>query len=326
MRLDKNIIRRILLITLSNIGDVVLTLPVLRVLEREFPDANIDILVGPNGAEIFKGEPSVSKIIVYNKHASFSEKLNLSLAMRAEGFDLVVDLKDTIFPLIIGAPFSTSLFKRSDPKIHRKQKHLHKLSTAGVLAENAPFSITYTRDDKLHGNVLLNEIGILPEDKIVAIAAGSKSHTKRWVNSGFMRLSDMLNKELGLKVLLIGDENDKPINKEIADVGLNDIYDLSGRTNIRELAYLLSLCKLLITNDSAPLHIASAVSLPTIAIFGPTDPAKYGPLAPRSVVIRKDLRCSPCQKALCKYNHECMKEIAADDVFKVAKEILGHID
>jgi len=325
MKIDRSRIRRILLITLSNIGDVILTLPVLRVLEREFSDADITVLVGPSAEEIFEAEPAVSEVIRYNKHISLIKKLHLCLELRKKGFDLVVDLRDSFFPLLIGAPFSSSLLKRPNPKLHRKDKHLEKLATAGVLTENAPFSISFTRDDKLHVNALLSELGILPNDNMVAIAAGSKSHTKRWLSSGFIRLCDMLNKEMGLKVLLVGDESDKPINSEIIDVGLGAVFDISGRTNIRELAYLFSLCRLLITNDSAPVHLASAVSLPTLAIFGPTDPRKYGPLAPNSAVLKKDMRCSPCEKALCRFDLECMKEISANDVFKKAKDVLGGI-
>jgi ADP-heptose:LPS heptosyltransferase len=319
---EKDKIKNILLITLSNIGDVVLTLPVLRVLEREFNGASITVMVGPAAKELFETEPAVSKIIVYDKHAGLFKRIELGLRLRRRGFDMVVDLRNSLFPLLIGARYNTPLIQRKTPNLHRKDKHLSRLSSLDISAANAPFSISFNRDDKLHANSILNEVGLLPDDNMVAIAAGAKSHIKRWTITGFIMLCDRLRKELGLKVLLVGDENDKLINRQILDVGLKEVYDLSGRTNLRELAYLLSLCKLLITNDSAPLHIASALNLPAVAIFGPTDYKKYGPLAANSIIIKKGLRCSPCERSLCRFNLECMKEISADEVFNAVKKIV----
>jgi len=192
----------------------------------------------------------------------------------------------------------------------------------GIHVNDAPFSISYTREDKLHVNSILNEEGVLPDDNIVAVSAGAKSHIKRWALTGFISLCDRLNKELGLKVLLVGDDNDKTINSQIKEVGLKDVHDLSGRTNLRELAYLISLCRLIVTNDSAPLHIASAVNCPAVAIFGPTDYRKYGPLSDRSSVIREGLRCSPCEKAQCRFNLECMKGITVAAVFDACKAVI----
>jgi len=91
---------------------------------------------------------------------------------------------------------------------------------------------------------------------------------------------------------------------------------------LRELAYFLSLSKLLITNDSAPLHIAGSVDLPVIAIFGPTDPEKYGPISPGSIVLRKNISCSPCEQAVCEFDLECMKQISSEDVLNAVYRIL----
>jgi ADP-heptose:LPS heptosyltransferase len=323
MKIDKAKVKKILMITLSNIGDVVLTLPVLGVLKREFPEADITIITGPSARGLFEADPSVSKIIVYNKHMPFLEKITLGIRLRMRNFDMVVDLRNSLFPLFIGARYSTPLFnRRGDLCLHRKEKHLNRLTSLGISVTDAPFSIYFNRDDNLHVHSLLNESGILPEDNIVCIAAGAKSHIKRWTQTGFIRLCDRLVKETGSKVILVGDDSDRQINRQIKEIGLNEVYDLTGRTNLRELAYLFSLSKLLITNDSSPLHIASAVNTPTIAIFGPTDPKKYGPLSPASVVIRKGLKCSPCEKALCRFNLECMNELSCDDVFEAARKLL----
>ena len=89
-----------------------------------------------------------------------------------------------------------------------------------------------------------------------------------------------------------------------------------------QLAHLLKKAKLLVTNDSAPMHLAAAMDTRVLAIFGPTDPAKYGPQGANHRVIRKALDCSPCEVAQCKFNHECMSSISVDEVFEAAKDML----
>ncbi len=323
MKIDKSGIKKILLITLSNIGDVVLTLPVLGVLKREFPKAEITVMVGHNAGELFQEDPSVSKVIVYDKHMPLFKKLRLGLELRRLRFDMTVDLRNSLFGLLIGARYNTPFAAdRRDAGIHRKDKHLNKLKNLGIDVSNAPFYISSGAPDKAHVRAILNEFGILPGDDLVSVCAGAKSHTKRWTLAGFTGLCERLTKETGVKVLLIGDNNDSAINRQIA-AGLKNVYDLSGRTNLRELSYLLSLCRLLVTNDSAPLHIASCLNIPTVAIFGPSDPAKYGPLSDKNIVIKKGLVCSPCEKAQCKFNTlECIREISGDKVFNAARELL----
>jgi ADP-heptose:LPS heptosyltransferase len=99
----------------------------------------------------------------------------------------------------------------------------------------------------------------------------------------------------------------------------NKAHTLVGRTNIRQLAAVLKRSRLLITNDSAPLHLACAVGTRVLAIFGPTDPRKYGPTGEFDIVVSKKLSCSPCEKAECAQNYECMKLITPDDVFEAAR-------
>ncbi|MFC1806802.1 glycosyltransferase family 9 protein [Candidatus Omnitrophota bacterium] len=323
--IDKSKVKKILMISLSNIGDIILTLPVLGVLNREFPDATITAMAGPRGEEVFGADTRVENVVLYNKRVSFFDKLKLGLSLRRDRFDMVVDLRNTFFPLLIWPRYRTPFFIRFKKQLHSKDKHLKRLSAMGISVEKGSFAISLNREDKLGVQRLLNESGLLLDDKMIAVAPGAKSHIKRWEIDGFKKLCAMLTRELNVKVLLIGDESDAFITKDIAESAPVDVYDLSGRTTLRELAYLLSLCKMLVTNDSAPLHIASAVKLPVVAIFGPTDEKRYGPVyAESSVVIRKNLKCAPCETALCKYDLECMKEISVDEVFAAVRKLMNN--
>lgn len=323
MSIEKAGVKKILFITLSNIGDAVLTSPVLGVLEREFPEASVVVLAGPKAKDIFCADTFVKEVLTYDKRASVLDKLKLILKLRRMEFDMAVDMRHSLFPVFAGAKYMTPLFKVLDRRGHRRASHLKNLELMGIPTKGAFYRIPSSSDDKLHVRLLLDEMGMSPEDKIVAIAAGAKSDIKRWDINGFMDVCAGLSKKPGVKIVLIGDKNDKAINSELAGSIQEDAYDLSGCLNLRELAYLLSLCRLLITNDSAPLHIAGSVDMPVIAIFGPTDPEKYGPVSSKGVVLRKALACSPCEKASCRFNLECMKQISGREVLSAAEQLLS---
>jgi lipopolysaccharide heptosyltransferase II len=203
-----------------------------------------------------------------------------------------------------------------------RDRHLRKLEKLGLAAASAPFPINLSAADKARVKSLLDSLGVSPSDKIIAISAGAKSHTKRWPAKGFIGLCGRIWGELGAKILLIGDKNDAAINKEIFSAGIKGAHDVTGRTGLRELLHLLSLCRLLVTNDSAPLHAASAVGLPTVAIFGPTSHKKYGPLAPRSVVVHRAMACSPCEQPQCRFGTlACITDIQEAAVWDAVKKV-----
>ena len=322
IKIDKKNVKRILLITLSNIGDVVLTTPVLNVLGREFPDARLDVMVGPLGKDIFKSNPRVFKVIVYNKHIPVNEKRRLINKLRGIKYDLIVDLRNTLFPLLVGSKYRTSPIIKApeDMSPHKKDSHLWKLKQLGIATEGSRFSVFIDEKTQAHVDGLIDKMS--GKENLVTISPGSKSLIKKWNFKSFVRLCDRLSDELGMAIVMVGDESDRPLVNEIESSSKNKIYNLAGRTSIIELAYLIRRSRLLVTNDSAPLHLGSAMETRVLAIFGPTDPRKYGPLGSQNKVIKKDLHCSPCELAQCRFNHECMKSITADEVFEAAKEML----
>jgi len=192
----------------------------------------------------------------------------------------------------------------------------------GVNIENSRYNLFFSEDDKRNANKLLQEFNITEPKRVVVVAPGAKSHTKRWSVASFAKLCHKINKELGVKVLLAGDLNDKDIISQILSSGLNDSYDISARTNLRELAFLILQCGLLVSNDSSPLHIADLVKTPCLSIFGPTDHLKYGPTLAESVVLRKDIKCAPCEKAQCPYALQCLKQVTSDEAFEIVKSII----
>lgn len=322
MKIDKSKVKRILFITLSNIGDIVLTTPVISVLSEHFSDAMLDVMVGPNGEELFKKHPAVFKVIVYDKQVSLREKQLLIRKLRKVRYDLIVDMRNSLFPFLLGARYRTSPIQNMPMTVrHKKKQHLWKLRAIGLDVDDAPFYLYMAKEDL---NFAEKIIGRLDKAKpIIVVSPGAKSEIKRWTKKGYTELISRLAGELNAHVIIVGDKVDSALVKDIISASNVDVIDLSGKTNLSELAALLKRSHLIITNDSAPMHIGAAVGAKVLAIFGPTDPHLYGPTGANDRIVRKRRRCSPCEKAQCEFEHECMKYITSDEVFETAKEMLG---
>ena len=321
MKLDRSEVKRMLVITLSNVGDIILTTPAIRSLRKEYPGSRIDVMVGPQGKGIFEKDPDVFKLIIYDKHMPISQKRRLQLKLKKLRYDLVVDLKNTVFPLLIGPRFRTQTIQSFPSSVtHSIQKHLYRLRSLGIEdAEQRP-GIYIPKDDEDYIASMIEENGI--GETFVVVNPGAKSHLKRWTIEGFSEVSDRLIRECSSDVVFIGMDEDKAIAEKIAARMKSKAHDLVGKTNIRQLASLIKRSKLIVTNDSAPLHLGSAVGTKVLALFGPTDPKKYGPIGEFDVVINEKLSCSPCESAECKHNYECMKLISPQTVFDTAKMML----
>ena len=238
---------------------------------------------------------------------------------------MVVDLRHSAFSLLLGTRYRTSDFAKA-PKtlVHMKDRHLWKLQSLSVnINELSKPTVVFSEDDRDYVQRLFNKNQIKDGELVVVVAAGARSSTKRWKKEGYRKLIERLPKECKAKIIMVGDKQDELLVGEIIAQIKPRPFNLCGKTTIGQLASVLAKCKLLISNDSAPMHLAWAVDTPVVAIFGPTDYKKYAPCGPLDVVIRKGLSCSPCEQSLCpKGTRECMKLITADEVLTACKKIL----
>lgn len=321
MKIDKKSVKRILVITLTNIGDIILTTPVISVLKGNFPGARLDVMAGPLGKDIFIHDPGINKVIIYNKHIPLQRKIGLIKKLKNERYDLIVDLKNTLFPVLIGSRYA-SPFLSAPPKdiTYKRDVHLWRLSALGIDTRDVPLSIYMSKEDEDYVERLLKDI---PNKNFVAVSPASKSLIKIWDERGFAEVCDRLINDLNVSVIMAGDKSDRIFINGITSAMKEKAYNLAGMTTIPQLVGLFRKSSLVITNDSAPMHAAAAAGAKILAIFGPTDPEKYGPRGEGVRIIRRDLPCSPCEVAQCRYNHECMKLILADEVYNAAREILA---
>ena len=319
-------VKKILFISLSNLGDIILTTPVLERLYEEFPEAEIDVITGLPGKEIFSRHPAVKNVTVRGKRKGLKGRVEELLEIRRKKYDLVMDLKNSLIPYLAGAKVHSKLsFKRK--VVHKRLEHLSKLEAVGVDPyKNNKFFIPVSEEEEvfIKGILLGAEGSSSLRGKRVIINPGAKSHLKRWPEEEYALLADRLISEAGCEVFVIGQQEDEEVVKRVLSSMKGKALDLCGKTSLGALFSLMKNVDLVITNDSAPLHIASAADAPTVAIFGPTDAHKYGPLSGKKAVVRPQVPCHPCERALCKINPHsgCISNVKLDDVFLEAKKLL----
>ena len=323
MKIDKNKVNSILFITLSNLGDIILSTPVLEKLYDEFPGAAIDVITGSPGREIFSAHEGVRNVTFHPRGASLKKRLAYIAEIRKMKYDLVVDLKNSLVPYLSGARYRTSVLGASSRRRHKIGEHLSKLSRLEIDTFSGNRFFLPISDEDVSGAERILSLG--KEKRTVVINPGAKSHLKRWGAEKFAKLADKLSEELDCLVLICGNEDDRDVVGEVLSRAEKEHINLCCKTSIGMLSELMRRSDLVITNDSAPLHVASAVNAPTIAIFGPSDESKYGPLSEKNRILKPDVSCRPCGKALCAVGPDegCIGRGNVNEVFEAAKELLG---
>ena len=313
MRL-KNI-HKILFVTLSNIGDVILTLPVLSALKDNFPNAELDVAAGPRPKDIFTKDPGVRNVYVYDKHSALGDKLDFIKKLKREKYDLVVDMKTSMVPLLIGAKYRSSLISARGSAKHKKLIHLNRLKGLDI-KYNVRRNIYVDAKDREAVGELLEKAGFKEGDVFIGVSPACLSQLKEWPVERFIEVIKEILKHKNHKVVLIGEVSQQGrVSKKIVDaIGDNNLIDLTGKTNLGELFALVERMRVLLTCDNASMHIASDLGVKVVALFGPTDSEEYGPAGKGHIVIKKKLKSAPCKKATCRLDRECMSGISAEEV------------
>ncbi|OSS43024.1 ADP-heptose--lipooligosaccharide heptosyltransferase 2 [Desulfurella amilsii] len=340
--------KKFLFIQTAFLGDAILSVPIIDSLKNKYKDASITVLTTPQNKEVYTLNSNIGEIILYDKHGlennvfSMIKKIKL---LKGFGFDCVITNHPSARTALISyfsaaklriAPSSVSLRFLYTNTInvevescpHQIDKNLALLKLLDF--EDRDFirkiNLFFLKEDEKLINGVLEACSVNDNKKIVVINPLSAWSTKRWPKEYYKELALMLEQN-GYLVLLIGTQKDINIGEYIKSNKKN-IVNLMGQTNIKELFAVISKANLLISNDSAPVHIASAYNIPTIEIYGPTSP-EFGfyPLSEKNAIFEiKDLDCRPCGSHgsnSCKKSHfECMMRIRPQEVFKTAIEFL----
>jgi heptosyltransferase-3 len=311
-------IHKILVVTLSNIGDVILTFPVIDVLKKDFPEAKLSVVVGPKGEALLHGNPYLDHIHVFDKHQSWMRSWRWLNELRKERFDLVVDLRNTAIPALLAVRYRTSWRVPKAKQVHMREKHLQKLRTVYAPRHDHPERCALfisEQDEQFADRIMEEEVG--KGCRFMVVAPGAADSSKRWPEERFAALCDWLIKEHTMRIIFAGSDDDRDVVGRIKKSMMQKTVDLSGRASLTQLAALLKMSAGAIVNDSAPMHLASYLNTPVLALFGPTDPLLYGPWGTKSCYLRRNGSCARCARPQQEIAHTCMNAIAVSDVMSV---------
>jgi lipopolysaccharide heptosyltransferase II len=330
--------KNILVIKIGSLGDVVLVTASLKALRKKFPEAKIHVLVGKESRKILQNCPYLDGIIVYDVHGEdkgWWPLFKLSKKLRKYRFDISVDFQNNRkshllsflsfaresygynngkWGFLLSQPVK-DIDKNLSPVAHQFQI-LERLNIA--YKDNLHLEIWPSAEDDRYARELLESGWLGHAVNIVGIniSASAKWPTKNWPVEHMARLCDMLAAK-SVWVLITGMAKDVPTVRQLLSLSKSKPANFVGKTDVLQLAALIKRCKVFVTPDSAPLHIAAAVRTPVVAFFGPTDSRWHIPPGKRIVVLEKKLKCAPCYSSRCSIlTHACMVDIRPEDVVR----------
>ncbi len=342
-----NNVENILVVQTAFIGDVVLTLPLVQTLKEVYPQSNIDLVVTPRAKELCVNHPSIRETIAYDKRGSergLSGLLRMVKSLRQKNYQLAIvphrSLRSALLAWLLRIPVRIGFDKSSGrfllTKTIRYRHTVHEiernLSLLAALEIEIPLKdlprLYPSSDDCKVVDKLLFDFEVGHPEKLIALAPGTIWSTKRWLKEHFASLAVNLD-DVGFEIVLIGGKEDERLCDEVYKLsGSAHVYNVAGKLSLLQSAELLRRCKALVSNDSAPMHIAVAMRTPVVAIFGATVPEfGFGPAGEFDAVVEtKGLPCRPCSihgGNKCPItSFECMNAISYGQVFEKVKEVV----
>ncbi len=327
-------------------GDVLLTTPIVRHLKTIYPDAIIDMMVRPYVKDMVENNADINEVVIYDKYGkqkSFFSTIKFGLDLRHKNYDLFLAFHPTNRAHIIGwaagiknrvgydSNLSFLLNRKITSHKHLGQKHEAEYNFDLLVFADIPsdcknkvpcISIPAHEDEEIKKT--FKSIGI--DDKnFLAVHPSASCLSKKWPEDKFVELIDGLNEKYNSDIVLIDDDASKEICSDIASKTKNAVFDLSGQLSLIALGAFLQNAKLLISNDSGPVHLATAVNTPVISIFGRNDPglspARWKPLGMRSFYIHKDVGCEFCAAHNCVKGFKCLDAVAAEELMDMIDKI-----
>lgn len=334
--------RRILIIKPSSFGDVIHAMPVLHGLRGRFPEARISWLVANSCAGLLEGHPDLNEVIRFDRkrygHIGRSLAPTVEFGrflwqLRRKSFDLVLDLqglfRSAFLTLAAGAGvtlgfanarecaplFYTRRIPVGDADMHAVDRNYLFARALGFGDTPIAFNLPVRQQASAAVAAMLAGKGVLPGHGYALMGPGTRWETKRWPAANFAEVARWVQSEMGLPVVLIGMDDEVEVCRAVEQAGGKGVVNLAGQTKLPEVIALVAGAALCVMHDSGPMHLATALGRPMVAIYGPTSPLRTGPYRRPEAIARLDLPCSPCylkRVADCPYGHRCMRDLSAD--------------
>ena len=336
------VVRRLLIRGPNWIGDAVMCEPALSAVRALFPAARIALLVKPSIAELFAGHPACDEIVLYDsraRHAGLSGKWRLSKDLKREGYDLAVLFQNAFeaaflawlsgIPRRYGYATDGRGWLLTDPvavadqskAAHQTRYYVDLLRPLGWDGQARAPRLVVSDSESQAIEQRLAAAGIGSSERLIGLNPGSTyGGAKRWLPERFADVADRLASSHSARIVIVGAAGEEILGQTIAGAMRTKAIVLSGRTSIRELMAVVQRCHLFLTNDTGPMHIAAALGVPVVAIFGPTNSRTTSPWGDAHRIVRRPVECSPCLLRECPIDHRCMTHISVDDVYQAAVE------
>jgi lipopolysaccharide heptosyltransferase II len=338
---------KILIVQPSRIGDVLFTLPAVAAIRKQYPHAWIGWFVDERCAPVIEGSPDIDEVIVFDRtKKSLSYIRKLYRYLRDKKIDLSIDfhgLAKSAFMVLLGgaryriASSSTNgmrelswLFSKeiaADKEDHCVERHLAVARYLNAPVGMVEYHVAIHESANKKIDEFFAQYTVAENRPIVAIHPGGGWLSRRWDAERFSALINRMIAELHAQVILVGGKEggagERGLNEEIIAAVHGKIIDATGVLGLKELAALLRRCNLFVANEAGPMHLATALGIPAIALLGPTDPKRTGPFGGKTRIIRHQIDCQPCRERSCS-KRTCMELITVDEVFAAVKQAMDN--
>ena len=339
-------IRKILIIRLSSIGDVLLTTPAIRVIKKKFPEADIDFVIKKQFSDLLTHHPDVHHLYIFDKNDDNFSLKKIKKQIACQRYDLIIDLHKNFrsyylttfsrarriiryrkFSLrrFVFVNFKINLFKQITP-IH--QRYLLPLNALGVFDDSDGLDIFLSKKEQSSIEKKYKDFLSQPYKLILGIAPGASYFTKRWLPEYFEKVICHFAQKSEIGIILFGNKQDRELIDFLNIKGYRNVLVAAGELSLLETAALLDKCHIVITNDSGLMHLSSALRKKLIAIFGSTTrELGFFPVTKDAIILENsDLRCRPCShvgRNNCPKKHfKCMVEIHPQQVIEAVENFL----
>jgi len=334
-RIDPSKIKKVLLIRLRRIGDVILTTPAVSALRKAFPSALISYIVEEPYKELVEGNPCLNNVYVLKKKQNSKDFLKFIRQIRKEKVDVVIDFhsgpRASLITLFSGAKlkigyrikyrnfiYDVKLSRSSERgPIHSVENHINLVKALGISVDPSfPVSVPEAKKEEAEKVEKIIRENEFKGHSIITIHISAGNEFRDWGADNWIQMTNLLAQQPEVRIVLVGAEEDKKAEEEILKKSKAAILSLVGRLNLRELREVISHSSLFVGPDSGPMHIAATTSTPIVALFGPTLPANFAPWKAKATLIEKNLDCRPCKQRTCIHDDfRCLKTIKPEEVY-----------
>jgi heptosyltransferase-3 len=331
---------RILVIKLRYVGDVLLATPVLSRLREGFPKAHLAMLVNPGTDDVVQDHPALDEVLVLER-GNLARQWRFVRELRRRPFDLVIDLTDGDRSAFLSwlSRAAVRLGYNSEGRwrgllytqvvaadrfgMHAVRYHLKAVEALGLAGQPSAPILTVAPEARQEADRLLGEAGVDGKRPFVCLHPGARWWFKAWPADRYAALADLIQTETLAQALFLGGDQERSLESRIAAGMKTPLRSLIGKTGLQALAAVLERAVLMVSNDNGPMHMAAALGVPVIGLFGPSDPAVWGPWGDGHRTFYKGLDCRACFHPDCfRGEQNCMRLITLDEVCAAVRERL----